>query len=563
MLIQFQKEKCKWSTAELRQIIRYTLQAGFSYLPFSDYLSEEGLQPEFAVTFIGADALRSLNKEQRGIDKVTDVLSFPMLAMKKGALEEHLTAADINPENNSVFLGDIVICLDRAEEQALEFNHTMQREVAFLTLHSMLHLVGYDHVDNETDRLEMEEIQRELLDNLGIKREMTSEQIIKLITTNLKRLNEIENDYSEQKMWAETDQAAFDPLSGELSATDVSTNLNDGEPILSETRSVQGKQEQECLLKPEGEQEQQLIKSGFVSIVGRPNAGKSTLLNAISGQHLAIVSRKAQTTRNNIRSIYNARGVQMIFIDTPGLHEPDTELGKYMQEAAKKALSNSDILLLMIDACKAGPTSIEENCLKTAQSLRLPTVIAFNKIDLIDKSALLPVLNRYRQLAPQAEIIPISAKLSDGVGELLRVLTGLLPTGPRYYPVDSFTDQSERQIAGEMIREQLLIYTHEEVPHGTAVIIDSFEEVAAENSTDPYDRSLVRIHASILCDKESHKGIIIGKGGQSLKRIGSAARHNIEKMLDCKVYLELHVKVRPDWRNRRGILQELGYQNKD
>ena len=178
----------------------------------------------------------------------------------------------------------------------------------------------------------------------------------------------------------------------------------------------------------------------------------------------------------------------MIFIDTPGLHEPDTELGKYMQEAAKKALSNSDILLLMIDACKAGPTSIEENCLKTAQSLRLPTVIAFNKIDLIDKSALLPVLNRYRQLAPQAEIIPISAKLSDGVGELLRVLTGLLPTGPRYYPVDSFTDQSERQIAGEMIREQLLIYTHEEVPHGTAVIIDSFEEVACLLYTSPSPR---------------------------------------------------------------------------
>lgn len=545
MQIQFQKNKCNWATVDLRVVVRYSLEAAFKYLPFFDYLQEEQLEATLDFTFIGAKAMHELNAQMRGVDRVTDILSFPMLDMEDGQLRESLTVADVHPIERTVHLGDLVLCLDRAEEQALDYGHSLCREVAFLTIHGLLHLLGYDHERSVQNQEEMEDLQQYLLCALGITREMTQEQAMQHIHVNLKRLNEIAKNYAIHRLWTEEMAEHFaaedEMLEDEESSLDVSAEAGYGEHMKTVDQ----------------------LRSGFVTIIGRPNAGKSTLLNMITGQRIAIVSRKAQTTRNNIRAIYNDENTQIVFVDTPGLHRPDTKLGHFMQDSAQKALRDADVVLMMVDATKARPTEMEQMILETAQNKQLPIIICLNKTDITDKKALLPTIAKYETLAPGHVILPICARTGEGVGELLKLLRRFIPYGPRYYPDDSFTDQSERQIAAEMIREQVLTYTHEEVPHGVAVQIDSFEEIAKVDGDDEYDRSLVRIHASIICDKDSHKGIIIGKKGQSLKRIGSSARLQIERMLACKVYLELHVKVRPDWRNRKGLLNDLGYQNKD
>lgn len=599
MLVQFQKRNCSWSTAELRTVIRYALRVAYTALPLSDEWTALGLTPEISVTFVGPDAMREINAETRGIDRVTDVLSFPFLDMKEGeflpkaespadlrdgqlelsfAYEEEteeamdprlahlgLVGADFDPETGNLFLGDILICPDRAEEQALEYGHSLQREVAFLSVHGLLHLLGYDH-ECEEDRVLMEELQDELLEQLGLTREMSTPQAMAWIRENWKRMDAVERQLSEENLWLPETEAAFEPTEEEAAAysEEEEEDWDDEEEEEEEDDAAslhfaEGDDEPHASCERNGEH----LHSGFVALLGRPNAGKSTLLNQLSGQRLAIVSRKAQTTRHNIRAIHNDDTCQIIFTDTPGLHKPDTRLGEYMQDSAKRALRDADVLLLLVDATRGRLTPVEQSALEAAHARRLPVIVILNKTDILEKEALLPLIRLYSHQVGVRHVLPISARTGEGVNELIPLLRELLPVGPRYYPEDSFTDQSERQIVAEMIREQLLTYTHEEVPHGTAVQIDSFEECGGDEEGDDYDRSLVRIHASILCDKDSHKGIIIGKGGQSLKRIGSSARRQIEQMLGCKVYLELHVKVRPDWRNRRGILNDLGYRDRD
>lgn len=315
---------------------------------------------------------------------------------------------------------------------------------------------------------------------------------------------------------------------------------------------------------------EQEFRSGFVSLIGRPNVGKSTLLNRLAGIRLAITSPKPQTTRQVVRAVLDDESSQIIFLDTPGLHKPRTRLGEYMMHAATTALADGDIILLLIDAeaaagSKSGPgvPHIEAGILEKAASFKKPVILIMNKVDKIAKEALLPLLQAYGAAYDFTALIPVSARTGDGVEALITEIKKLLPVGPRYFPIDSVTDQTERDLAAEMVREQILLLTSEEIPHGTAVEIESFEEMAdGVVLAEDHDavRDLVRISAVIYCDKDSHKGILIGHQGGMLKRIGSGARQQIELMLDCHTYLELHVKVREDWRNRSGILRNLGYE---
>lgn len=555
MQIQFEKQACKWATAPFRTLIDYTLNRASETFALFETWSAQGLEPAVEVLFVGAEEIKAINQETRGIDAVTDVLSFPFLELKQGELLEPLGVESIDPEQQTVFLGDIVLCLDRAEEQAEAYGHSLQREVAFLTLHSLLHLMGYDHVDGADQAEEMEALQNQLLEQLAIDREASGEQIMQQIQRewlerptqtvqpqpasdgpieglNEKRLAQLRGD-------GQTDEA-FKALLAELRNPDASPHhpADWGEAVGSQAA------------QPEG------FRSGFVTLIGRPNAGKSTLLNALSGQPLAIVTRKAQTTRHNIRAIYNLPHAQLILTDTPGLHKPETRLGEYMQGAAWKALRDCDLAVLLVDATKPGPTAAEEACFKRIRSKDIPLFVALTKVDRIDRQKLLPLIELYSQIEGVQAVVPISALTGEGLSNLIDTLVQALPEGPRYYSEEAFTDQSERQLVAELVREQILIYTHEEVPHGTAVQVESFEEEEGAGGS----RQRVRIHAAILCDKDSHKGILIGKQGQTLKRVGQSARLRIEALLGCPVYLKLHVKVRPDWRNRRGMLNDLGYQ---
>lgn len=301
------------------------------------------------------------------------------------------------------------------------------------------------------------------------------------------------------------------------------------------------------------------FKSGFISLAGLPNAGKSTLLNQLAGLHLAITSPKPQTTRQTIRAIIDEPDSQMIFLDTPGYHQPKSQLDRYMLRDILAALTDADIVLLITDAdaaARANPASglpaLERKLLEQLQPMGKPVILILNKIDKMAKESLLPLIARYNQAYPFVAILPVSARSGDGISQLLAEIRRILPPGPRYYPLDTLTDQTERSMAAELIREQVLLQTHAEIPHGVVVEIEAFEEIG-----EP-ERTRAEISAVIYCDKDSHKGILIGKQGSMLKNIGTQARLQIEELLGCPCYLELFVKVREGWRNRRDILRNLG-----
>jgi len=295
------------------------------------------------------------------------------------------------------------------------------------------------------------------------------------------------------------------------------------------------------------------FRSGFVSIVGRPNVGKSTLMNLLVGEKIAIVSSKPQTTRNKITSILTGEGFQIVFLDTPGIHRPASKLGEFMVRSAEASMSEVDALLFLIEPREKIPAG-DKIVLERLERVDTPVFLVINKIDLVEKPALLKIIGEYSKLYNFAEIIPISALKAENTGLLLDKIKERLPEGPMYFPEDMITDQPERQIAAEIIREKALRFLQDEVPHGVAVEIMAMK-------TRP-DKEMIDTEATIFCEKDSHKGILIGKNGDMLKKIGKSARMDIERLLGTPINLQLWVKVKKDWRDSDYWLRNFGYDIK-
>jgi GTP-binding protein Era len=294
-----------------------------------------------------------------------------------------------------------------------------------------------------------------------------------------------------------------------------------------------------------------------VSLVGRPNAGKSTLLNRLVGTKLAIVSDKPQTTRNRILGVRNYEDAQVVFLDTPGIHRPLHRMNVRMVDAAVDTLSEVDIVGLVVDAPEAGGKG-DDFVVELAKKSTAPIILILNKIDLMRKPRLLPIIDRYRTKAEFAEIIPLSAATGENVDRLERAIIDRLPDGDPLYPPDYLTDQPERFFAGEIVREKLLQFTHAEIPFSTAVVVDRFEEAPGDSRGDTRKGGLLKLYCTIVVDREAQKPIVVGRGGEMIKRIGSAAREDLERFFGTRVFLDLHVRVRSEWREDEGVLKDLG-----
>jgi len=415
------------------------------------------------LTFVTNEEIRELNKLTRNIDKVTDVLTYPYVDLKVGKkLKLADYKANVDFDSGLLTIGDIYICLDRAKEQAKEFNHSLRREVCFLLCHGLLHIAGYDHIQ-KADEEQMTSKQEEIMNELGITRE--------------------------------------------------------------------------------------LFKCGFVTIVGETNAGKSTLINQLVGEHVAIVSPKSQTTRENIQGIYNDKNTQIVFVDTPGYHKRATLIDEEMDKHIENAKEDTEILLMLIVANKS---LVEQyNKLIKKVSAHAKKILLINKIDETKYEKLYPQLLELSQIAKVDEILPISAKNGKNVDVLLDMIKKFLPEYEfemRYYPVDEYTDKNLRHMVAEIIREKALLCLDDEIPHGIQVVVNSYVE-----SEKP-----IPIYADVYCEKESHKAIILGKNGEMIKKISSLARKSIEKIVGEQVNLQVYVKVKANWRNDMKSIQEFG-----
>ena len=293
-------------------------------------------------------------------------------------------------------------------------------------------------------------------------------------------------------------------------------------------------------------------RSGFVTLIGRPNVGKSTLMNYLVGQKIAITSKKPQTTRNRIQTVLTTEEGQIVFVDTPGIHKAKNKLGEYMVNVARQTLSEVDVILWLVE-----PTTFigagEQHIIERLKKVNTPVILVINKIDSVKKEEILRAIAAYKDQMEFAEIVPVSARSGENAGELLKTVMKYLPYGPQYYDEDTVTDQPERQIVAELIREKALHCLEDEIPHGIAVTIESMKRKG----------KVTHIEATIICERDSHKGIIIGKQGNMLKKIGSTARYEIEKMLECQVNLKLWVKVKKDWRDSEYLMKNFGYREEE
>ena len=412
---------------------------------------------------VSKEEIRELNNSTRKVDKVTDVLSYPYTNLKIGEklkLKDYLY--DIDPSDKKLTLGDIYICLQKAEEQAKEFGHSFRRELCFLFCHGMLHLCGYDHI-KETDAKLMEEMQNKILDELNITRKT--------------------------------------------------------------------------------------FKCGFVTILGETNAGKSTLINSLVGEHVAIVSPKTQTTRENIQGIYNDDNSQIVFVDTPGYHKRATVIDDEMDKQIETAQEDTEILLMLIVAKKPLVEQYEKLIKKVTPNAK--KILLINKIDETSFEKLYPQLAELNSVAKVDEILPISAKEGKNVDILLDMIKKYLPTYDyemRYYPVDEYTDKNLRHIVAEIIREKALLMLDDEVPHGVQVVVTDYKE----------NENPIQIYADLYCEKESHKAIILGKNGEMIKKISMSARKAYERIIGEHTNLQIFVKVKENWRNDIKAITEFG-----
>ena len=303
------------------------------------------------------------------------------------------------------------------------------------------------------------------------------------------------------------------------------------------------------------------FKSGFVTLIGRPNVGKSTLMNRLIGQKIAITSNKPQTTRNRIQTVYTCEEGQIIFLDTPGIHKAKNKLGEYMVTVAERTLKEVDVILWLVE-----PTTFigagERHIAEQLRDTDTPVILVINKIDTVEKQEILRFIDAYKGIVDFQEIVPVSALKGENTEELVKVMFQYLEEGPCYYDEDTITDQPERQIVAEMVREKALRNLNDEIPHGIAVVTDQMRERKRKDKSGRLE-NIIDIDATIICERDSHKGIIIGKQGAMLKKIGSQARRDMENLLDCKVNLKLWVKVKKDWRDSDYLMKNFGYRQED
>lgn len=436
--------------------------------------------------------IREINLEQRDIDAPTDVLSFPMLNLTPGVPPTGQGEDECDPETGLCYLGDMVISVERAQEQAEEFGHSVQRELAYLAVHSVLHLLGYDHLDEGPQKARMRQREEAILEGLGITRDHWNEALTLPLTE---------------------EEQGREPVE---------------EPV-------------------------EVKRCGILTICGRPNVGKSTLTNALVGEKVAIVSNKPQTTRNRICAVLTRGEDQFVFVDTPGLHRAVNRLGDYMVDVVKKSVADVDGVLLLVEPIPnvGGP---ERELIARIKTLDCPSVLVINKIDTVEKPELLAVMAAYQKEHDFDAIVPISAKERDGLDDLMNLLSGYLPEGPQLFPRDMVTDQPEKQVCGEIVREKLLYCLEKEIPHGTAIEVTKFDERA---------NGLLDVHVTIYCEKASHKGIIIGKHGTMLKKISTQAREDMERFMGTKVYLETWVKVKENWRDNLNLVRSFGFDSRE
>ena len=314
-----------------------------------------------------------------------------------------------------------------------------------------------------------------------------------------------------------------------------------------------------CPDSMEESMDKKMFKSGFATLIGRPNVGKSTLMNKLIGQKIAITSNKPQTTRNRIQTVYTDETGQIIFLDTPGIHQAKNKLGKYMVNIAERTMNEVDLILWLVE-----PTTYigagEQHIAKQLQRIKTPVFLVINKTDTVRNEEIPVFISAYKDICNFAEIIPVSALKGYNTSVLMEQIFKYMPQGPQYYDEDTVTDQPERQIVAELVREQALKSLNDEIPHGIAVIIERMKERPNEQG---YESSMIDIDATIICERSSHKGIIIGKGGGMLKQIGTHARREIEALLDCRVNLKLWVKVKKDWRDSDFLIRNYGYYKEE
>ena len=456
---------------------------------------------EAEIGFIDAERMREVNAETRGVDTVTDVLSFPALEAKLPFDPENYPD-DRNPETGAVMLGEIYVCPERAFAQAAEYGHSLSREVAFLSVHGMLHLLGFDH-EEEAQRLEMEKLQDEILESAGITR-----------------------DY-------EDGLTAEDAFSDEADEEYDDGSECEAEEVTGGSASV-------------------AERSGVAVILGRPNAGKSTLINAIVGEKVAIVSWKPQTTRNRIIGVYNAPALQIAFADTPGIHKPKNKLGDFMMKSVKNAMEGVDAAIYVVDAEKGFD---EEDGARISALTRAGnnTVVAVNKVDRVSKEKVAEILVKLNAIEGIKAVVPVSALKGKNIDVLIEETAKFMPYGPKLYPDDQYTDRNMRFMTSEIVREKALRLLDQEIPYGIAVSVNKYEYRA---------NGILDIDADVIVQKAAHKPIVLGKGGSMIKRIAEYAREDLEKMTGSKIFLTLWVRVKEDWRDDTVLLNNLGYDVK-
>ncbi|MBR5528769.1 MAG: GTPase Era [Clostridia bacterium] len=438
---------------------------------------------EISVTFTDNEKIHALNNTYRSKDSATDVLSFPLF--ERDELPE-------SPDAEYTAIGDIVISMEKAYEQAENFGHSIYREMGFLAVHSILHLLGYDHETDAEDERYMNDTCEEVLAKIGLTRDM--------------------------------DASVCD-------GDDDDIHIIEEQPDRAETVARED------------------MRTGFICILGRPNVGKSTLMNAILGEKVAIVSKKPQTTRNRITGVYTRGNDQFVFIDTPGIHKPKNKLGEYMMKEAGDSAVGTDAVIFIVEPTER-PSKVEIDIANRINAMKVPCVLVINKADAFKKTSILVTIDKFKDLCDFSSIIPISALENDGVDIVIDEITPFLKNEPWYFEADTITDQPIRQMASEIIREKLLRTMDDEIPHGVAVVIEQFEE----------KKNIINIRAELYCEKEAHKKIIIGKNGENLKKVATFAREDMEKLFEKKVYLDVWTKVRENWRDSTLNLNRLGFK---